>query len=374
MEWMKEVLRELEYSNLYRRRVLREGLKDFCSNDYLGLRDHPRVVEAAKRALERYGLGSGASQLVSGYTEIHARLEEELAKFKGTPACVLFGSGYMANVGTIPLLVGEEDLILSDELNHASLIDGCRLSKAERRVFRHRDYENLEDILKRERDRYRRVLIVTDTLFSMDGDLADIRALYEISERFECMLYLDDAHGTGTVGKGKGGLEEFGLTWRENVILMGTLSKALGSYGAFVCGSRELVEFLVNGARSLIFTTSLPPSVCAGALESLRILEENPKMVERLVEVEERLVTMLRELPYEVKHWGTPIIPLLVGEEVKALELSKKLLERGVFVQAIRYPTVQKGMARLRFTASLRYSEEDLELLSEALKRSLTRA
>lgn len=372
MEWMKEVLRELEYSNLYRRRVLREGLKDFCSNDYLGLRDHPRVVEAAKRALERYGLGSGASQLVSGYTEIHARLEEELAKFKGTPACVLFGSGYMANVGTIPLLAGEGDLLLSDELNHASLIDGCRLSKAERRVFRHRDYENLEDILKRERARYRRVLIVTDTLFSMDGDLADIRALYEISERFECMLYLDDAHGTGTVGKGKGGLEEFGLTWRENVILMGTLSKALGSYGAFVCGSRELVEFLVNGARSLIFTTSLPPSVCAGALESLRILEENPKMVERLVEVEERLVTILRELPYEVKHWGTPIIPLLVGEEVKALELSKKLLEMGVLVQAIRYPTVQKGMARLRFTASLRYSEEDLELLSEALKRSVS--
>ena len=372
MDWIREILYDLEDKNLYRRRILREGLKDFCSNDYLGLRDHPRVVEASKRALEEYGLGSGASQLVSGYTRVHAELEEELAQFKGTPACVLFGSGYMANVGTIPVLVGEGDLILSDELNHASLIDGCRLSRADKKVFKHRDYEQLEEILKKERHRYGKVLIVTDSVFSMDGDLADLKALYDLSERFDCMLYIDDAHGTGTIGGGRGGLEEFNLRWRENVVLMGTLSKALGSYGAFVCGSEEVVELLVNRARSLIFTTSLPPAVCAGALESVRIIDENPHMIERLREAERRLLDVLSELPYDVIYGGTPIIPVLVGDEGEALSISKKLLEEGIFVQAIRYPTVPKGKARLRFTASLRYSEGDLELLSEAL-RSLTK-
>ncbi len=368
MEWIRAELKKIEGEKLYRKRVPVEGLKDFCSNDYLGLKDHPRVVESAKKTLKDYGLGSGASQLVSGYTKVHAQLEEELAGFKGTPACVLFGSGYLANVGAIPVLAGEGDLILSDELNHASLIDGCRFSKAERKVFKHRDYENLEETLKKERHSYRRALIVTDSVFSMDGDLADLKALYELSDRYECMLYIDDAHGTGTVGEGKGGLEEFGLGWRENVVVMGTLSKALGSYGAFVCGSEELVELLVNRARSLIFTTSLPPAVCAGALESVRIIEENTELIERLREMEKKLFNVLSELPYEVVYSGTPIIPVIVGDEGEAINISKKLFEKGIFVQAIRYPTVPKGRARLRFTASLRYSEEDLEFLSEALK------
>lgn len=368
MDWIRDLLYDLEDKNLYRRRVIREGLKDFCSNDYLGLRDHPRVVEAVREALERYGLGSGASQLVSGYTELHAQLEERLARFKGTPACVLFGSGYLANVGTIPVLTGEGDLILSDELNHASLIDGCRLSKAERRIFRHKDYQQLEEMLKRERHRFRKVLIVTDSLFSMEGDLADLGALYEISERFGCMLYIDDAHGTGTLGEGRGGLREFGLEWRENVVVMGTLSKALGSYGAFVCGSRELAELLVNRSRSLIFTTSLPPPLCAGALESLKILEENPDMVEELRSLAERVYRELSFLPLEVRFHGTPIIPLIVGEEERAVDISRRLMERGIFLQAIRYPTVPRGEARLRLTVSLRYKDEDLEELLESLK------
>ena len=367
MDWVSEILYDLENKNLYRKRILREGLKDFCSNDYLGLRDHPRVIEATKRALEEYGLGSGASQLVSGYTEVHAQLEEELAKFKGTPSCVLFGSGYMANVGTIPVLAGEGDLILSDELNHASLIDGCRLSKAERKVFRHRDYDSVKKILSRDRHRYRKALVITDSVFSMDGDTADLKALYELSERFDCMLYIDDAHGTGTIGRGKGGLEEFGLEWREKVIIMGTLSKALGSYGAFVCGSEDLVELLVNRARSLIFTTSLPPLVCAGALEAVRILEESPEIVKKLREAERKLLDVLAELPFDVNYNGTPIIPVLVKDEGEAVRISKSLMREGVFVQAIRYPTVPKGKARLRFTASLRYSEEDLGYLRDAL-------
>lgn len=368
MDWVREILYDLENKNLYRKRILREELKDFCSNDYLGLRDHPRVIEATKKALEEYGLGSGASQLVSGYTEVHAQLEKELAKFKGTPSCVLFGSGYMANVGTIPVLAEEGDLILSDELNHASLIDGCRLSKAERKVFRHRDYTQLEEILKRERHRYEKALIVTDGVFSMDGDMADLRALYDISERFDCILYVDDAHGTGAVGGGKGSLEEFGLEWRENVVIMGTLSKALGSYGAFVCGSKNLTELLVNRSRSLIFTTSLPPPVCAGALESLRIIEEDPRMVERLREQSVLIYRRLKGLPFEVMFHHTPIIPIVIGDEGRTLDMSKKLLERRIFLQAVRYPTVPKGKARLRLTVSLRYKENELEELFETLE------
>ncbi|NPA42355.1 MAG: 8-amino-7-oxononanoate synthase [Aquificae bacterium] len=371
MNWLEEELKRLKGENLYRKRILREGLKDFCSNDYLGLKDHPRVVERSLKVLKEEGLGSGASQLVSGYTKHHRELEETLARFKGTPSCVLFGSGYMANVGTIPLLAGEGDLILSDELNHASLIDGCRLSKASRVVFRHRDYEQVENFLKRERHRFGRVLLVSDGVFSMDGDMADLKALSDLADRFDCILYIDDAHGTGTVGRGKGTLEELGLEWKENIVLMGTLSKALGSYGAFVCGSEELTEYLVNKARSLIFTTSLPPAVCAGAVESVRIIEENPEMVSKLRKLSERIYLQLKELPVEVKFSGTPIIPLIVGEERKAVEIAGRLREEGILLQAIRYPTVPRGTARLRMTVSLRYEEEDIELLLEKLSSLL---
>jgi len=371
LNWLEEELKRLKGENLYRKRILREGLKDFCSNDYLGLKDHPRVVERSLKVLKEEGLGSGASQLVSGYTKHHRELEETLARFKGTPSCVLFGSGYMANVGTIPLLAGEGDLILSDELNHASLIDGCRLSKASRVVFRHRDYEQVENFLKRERHRFGRVLLVSDGVFSMDGDMADLKALSDLADRFDCILYIDDAHGTGTVGRGKGTLEELGLEWKENIVLMGTLSKALGSYGAFVCGSEELTEYLVNKARSLIFTTSLPPAVCAGAVESVRIIEENPEMVSKLRKLSERIYLQLKELPVEVKFSGTPIIPLIVGEERKAVEIAGRLREEGILLQAIRYPTVPRGTARLRMTVSLRYEEEDIELLLEKLSSLL---
>ena len=202
----------------------------------------------------------------------------------------------------------------------------------------------------------------------MDGDMADLRALYDISERFDCILYVDDAHGTGTVGKGKGSLDELGLGWRENVVIMGTLSKALGSYGAFVCGSEALIELLVNRSRSLIFTTSLPPPVCAGALESLKIIEEDPRMVERLRELTEIVYSRLKGLPFEIMFHHTPIIPIVIGDEGRTLDMSKKLLERRIFLQAIRYPTVPKGKARLRLTVSLRYKENDLEKLFEALE------
>lgn len=369
MEWLKEELDRIKKASLYRSRSLREGILDFCSNDYLGLRDHPEVIEVSLRVLKDGGLGSGASQLVSGYTKYHKALEEKLAEFKGTECCVVFGSGYLANLGAISSLVREEDAIFSDELNHASIIDACRLSKASVFVFRHRDYHHLEELLQTHRRSFRRCLIVSDTVFSMDGDVADISTLKRMAKEYECMLYLDEAHATGTIGKsGKGGLEEFSESWEEFMILMGTLSKALGSYGAFVCGSKALCEYLVNKARSLIFSTSLPACLCAGAEKSLEVIEREPWRVKKLKTLSERMFENLKSFGFDISFHQTPIIPIMVYDEKKALSIRDALLERGVFIQAIRYPTVALGKARLRLTASLRYSEEDLELLFSLIK------
>ena len=372
MEWLRAEIERIKEENLYRRRRLREGLLDFCSNDYLGLRDNPSVIEASVEALREYGLGSGASQLVSGYTHHHRELEERLAGFKGTPSCLVFGSGYLANLGVIPALAGEGDLLLSDSLNHASIIDGCRLSKAEVSVYPHRDYRYLRRLLEGRRKNYRRVLIITDAVFSMEGDVADVEELYELCERYDCLLYLDEAHSTGTLGEGRGILRETGLPWREFVVLMGTLSKALGSYGAFVCGSRELIDFLINRARSAIFSTSLPPSVCAGAKRALELVEENPQMVEELRNMSRRLHSELVALGLDVPFHDTPIIPIIVGDEQRALEVSRRLLQEGILLQAIRYPTVPKGEARLRLTVSLRYTEGDIERLLKSLAQALS--
>jgi len=369
MSWPYEELRAIKEAKLYRKRREREGLLDFCSNDYFCLSRHPEVIESAKKALEEEGLGSGASQLVSGYTRYHKALEEKLASFKGTPACLLFGSGYLANAGAIPALAGEGDLVASDRLNHASIVDGVRLSKAERFVFPHKDYEVLEEFLKKHRHRYGKVLLITDTLFSMEGDLADLPRLYELAERYDCLLYLDEAHATGTIGRG--GLSYFNLPYEEFVIVMGTLSKALGSYGAFICASEEIIELLVNKARSAIFSTSLPPSLCAGALKALEIFEKDSSLPLKLREKERELTSLLEETGLPYAYHGTPIIPILVGEEEKALKLSGELLKEGVFVQAIRYPTVPKGEARLRLTARLCYGKEELARLERALRRAV---
>ncbi len=369
MEWIEEELRKIQEQKLFRRRTLREGLIDLCSNDYLGLREHPEVKEEAIKVIKNYGVGSGASALVSGYTVHHRSLEEKLADFKGVPACVLFGSGYMANLGTIPTLVSEGDMILSDQLNHASIIDACRLSKAKIFVFPHLNYQRAEEILKEHRRAHRRCLLVSDSVFSMDGDIAHLPTLIRLSEEYDCMLMLDEAHATGTLGeKGRGLLYAFGIPWQENIILMGTLSKALGSYGAFVCGSQKLINYLINRARSLIFSTSLPPSLCASAKKALEILEREEWMVDTLKGLAEDIHKRLSERGFFVKFYSTPILPIMLYSEEKALELSKFLLERGVFLQAIRYPTVPKGEARLRLTASLRYKMEELEYFYSLLK------
>ncbi|NAZ06820.1 MAG: 8-amino-7-oxononanoate synthase [Thermocrinis sp.] len=369
MDWIEEELRKIQQQKLLRKRTLREGLIDLCSNDYLGLREHPEVKEEAIKVIKDYGVGSGASALVSGYTTHHKSLEDKLADFKGVPACVLFGSGYLANLGTIPALVSEGDMILSDQLNHASIIDACKLSRAKVFVFPHLDYERAEEVLKENRRAYRRCLLVSDSVFSMDGDIAHLPTLLKLSQEYDCMLMLDEAHATGTLGeKGKGILYAFGIHWQESIILMGTLSKALGSYGAFVCGSQRLVDYLVNRARSLIFSTSLPPSLCASAKKALEILEREGWMVPTLKSLAEEIYKRLSEMGFFVKFHSTPILPIMLYSEEKALELSKYLLERGVFLQAIRYPTVPMGEARLRLTASLKYKKEDLEYFYTLLK------
>lgn len=368
MDWIEEELRRLKGENLYRERRLREGFLDVCSNDYLGLRDHPEVIEAVVRVVRDAGVGSGASQLVSGYTRYHRELEDALAEFKGTPSCVLFGSGYLANVGLLQALAGEGDLILSDRLNHASIIDGCRLSKADVMIFEHGDYQHLEALLRSNRKNYRRVLIVTDSVFSMDGDMANVQLLMDLCEKYECILVLDEAHATGTVGdKGRGSLEHFHLKWKEYVVMMGTLSKALGSYGAFVCASKRVCDLLVNRARSLIFSTAIPPALCAGAVTALQIIQRETWRLKRLRELSETLYKSLRGMGFEVMYHGTPILPIMVYSEERALRMSARLLEKGVLLQAIRYPTVPKGLARLRLTASVRYSEDDIKTLLRAL-------
>jgi len=369
MDWIEEELKKIQQQKLLRRRTLREGLIDLCSNDYLGLREHPEVKEEAIRVTKDYGVGSGASALVSGYTTHHKSLEDKLADFKGVPACALFGSGYLANLGTIPALVSEGDMILSDQLNHASIIDACKLSRAKVFVFPHLDYERAEEVLKENRRAYRRCLLVSDSVFSMDGDIAHLPTLLKLSQEYDCMLMLDEAHATGTLGeKGKGILYAFGIPWQESIILMGTLSKALGSYGAFVCGSQRLVDYLINRARSLIFSTSLPPSLCASAKKALEILEREGWMVPTLKSLAEDIYKRLSEMGFFVKFHSTPILPIMLYSEERALELSKYLLEKGVFLQAIRYPTVPMGEARLRLTASLKYKKEDLEYFYTLLK------
>lgn len=369
MDWLRKELDFLKEQYLYRTRFLREGLKDFCSNDYLGLKKHPEVLEASIRALREYGLGSGASALVSGYTFYHKELEEKLADFKRVECCVLFGSGYLANLGTIQSLVGDGDAAFSDQLNHASIVDACRLSKAKVFVYKHRDYQNLEELLRKNRENYKKCLVVSDTVFSMDGDVADISKLKKLCKEYDCMLYLDEAHATGVLGKyGRGGLEAFEESWEDFLVVMGTLSKAIGSYGAFVCGSKVLCEYLINRARSLIFSTSLPPAVCAGAIKALEIIQAENWRLEKLKTTSERLYEGLKAVNLQVLYNRTPIIPIMVYDESKAISIRDYLLQKGILLQAIRYPTVPKGQARLRLTASLNYSEEDIQLLLEALK------
>jgi glycine C-acetyltransferase/8-amino-7-oxononanoate synthase len=331
-----------------------------CSNNYLGLADHPRVREAAADAAMRWGVGAGASRLVSGTMTVHRRLEERLAEFHRSEACVLFGSGYLANAGVIGALAGRGDAVFSDELNHASVIDGCRLSRAEVLVYRHRDVEHLEWMLARHPRGGR--LIVTDAVFSMDGDVAPLAELAELTRAYAARLVVDEAHALGTLGPGgRGAVAEAGLEADVDV-LVGTLGKALGSYGAYVCARTETVRYLINTARPLIFSTAPPPPAVAGALAALELLEQRPHRVQRLRANARVLRRALAGEGFPVAESELPIVPLIVGGEQDAMRLCQEALERGVFAQGIRPPTVASASSRLRLTAMASHTPTELEL------------
>ncbi len=337
-----------------------------CSNNYLGLADHPRVREAAADAAMRWGVGAGASRLVSGTMTIHRRLEQRLAAFERSEACVLFGSGYLANAGAIGALAGRGDTVFSDELNHASIIDGCRCSRAEVVVYRHRDVDHL-DWLMRRHGGSGRWTIVTDSVFSMDGDIAPLPEIVELAQRYGASTIVDEAHATGARGPGgRGAVAEAGLEGEIDVVV-GTLGKALGSYGAYVCAKSETIEYLVNTARPLIFSTAPSPPAVAGALAALELLEEKPHRVQRLRSNARVLRRALAAEGLQAEDGEMQIVPVIVGEATAANDLCEAVLGRGVFAQAIRPPTVAPGTSRLRLAAMATHTAQELRDAARAI-------
>ncbi len=338
---------------------------NFASNDYLGLANHPEVIRAAGAALEDYGFGSGASRLLAGGTVLHDRLERHIAGFKQAEAARLFNCGYAANTGVIPSLSSEGDIIYSDELNHASIIDGCSLSRAQTVIYRHGDVAHLEQLMK-QRCRGRRI-VVSDTVFSMDGDIAPLPDLHYLCRRKGALLYLDDAHGTGVLGKGKGALAHFKIRPEPWMVQMGTFSKACGSFGAFVAGSRDLIDWISNTARSLLFSTALPAAEAAASLAALRIIRNTPCLVTRLWRSRNRIVGDLESLGYETMGSETPIIPVRAASVRDAVRLSRFLFAGGVYAPAIRPPTVRE--ARVRITVSAAHEDRHVEKLLVRMRK-----
>ncbi|RJX35251.1 MAG: 8-amino-7-oxononanoate synthase [Desulfarculus sp.] len=338
-----------------------------ASNDYLGLSSHPRLAEAALEATLTCGTGAGASRLISGTLELHLRLEEAIARFKEAEAALLFPTGYMANLGVLSSLAGPGDLIVSDQLNHASLIDACRLSRAQVRVYPHGDVAAAEGLLAQGPDDGLR-LLVSDGVFSMDGDLAPLPGLLAAARRQGALLVIDDAHGTGVWGaRGRGSLEHCGLKPTPETVMIGTFSKALGGLGGFAAGAREVIQSLVNGARSFIFTTAPPPAQVAVALAALGLVDDEPQRRDKLHCLAALLRGLLIEQGLTLLSESGPIVPVLVGPADRALALAQALWQQGVFAPAIRPPTVPQGSSRLRLAVSAAHEEEDMHLAARAL-------
>lgn len=340
-----------------------------ASNDYLGLAAHARLKQAAIAAIEQYGVGAGASRLISGTLAPHSELETSLARFKQTESALLFGSGYLANLGLIPALIGSGGLILADRLSHASLIDGCRLSGATMRVFHHRDLDHLATLLAR-RPPHRDTLIVTEGIFSMDGDLSPLTDLIDLAEKHGARVLVDDAHGTGIMGlQGRGSLEHCGVEARLP-FHMGTLSKALGSSGAYVVGPNNLIRYLVNTARSFIYTTAPPPATAAAAAVAIELLQAQPECRARLWENRQYIYEGLKALGFRMTDTVSPILPVLIGSPEKAMAMARRLLELGVYAPAIRPPTVPNNTSRIRMTVTARHTVAQLDEALAAFARA----
>lgn len=381
MTELDQRLAELERSGLDRRLRLIDGpqgahvLLDgapvllLCSNNYLGLAEDRRVREAAALAALRWGAGAGASRLVSGTMTVHRRLEERLAAFEQTEACVLFGSGYLANQGVLGALAGPGDVVYSDRLNHASIVDGCRLSRARTFVYDHGDCDHLSWALRHGRPEGAGAVIVTDSIFSMDGDAAPLTELAELAERHDARLVVDEAHATGARGPGgRGAVAGAGLEGVVDVVI-GTLGKALGSYGAYACADRSTVRYLINRARTLIFSTAPPPPAAAGALAALEILESEPDLPRRLLANAVVLRTALTREGWTKLPEDTHILPLIVGDAADAVRLCERGLGEGIFAQAIRPPTVPEGTSRLRLTVMATHTASELQAAARTLSQ-----
>ncbi|WP_122639997.1 8-amino-7-oxononanoate synthase [Romboutsia sp. Marseille-P6047] len=376
---MNSINKKLEYikaNNLYRKiKYLSEsqdkyttvdGMKVLLmsSNNYLGLSNNEDVKQSAIEAIQKYGLGSGGSRLTTGSYDLHRKLERKIAEFKNYEDALIFNTGYMANLGVISAICDENYYIFSDELNHASIVDGCRLSKGETIVYKHNNVKDLENKIKALNPSNR--IIVSDSVFSMDGDICNFDKIYEISKRYNLLTILDDAHATGVIGKtGRGSSEYFKY---KPDITIGTLSKAIGSEGGFVCASESIIDFLRNKARSFIFSTALSPIVISGAIKSLEIIDENIQLVEKLSNNISYACKRLNEIGFDIDS-HSPIIPILIGDEEKAVKLSELLLENGIFIPAIRNPTVKKGCTILRLTLMSTHNYEDIDYVIDIINK-----
>ncbi|HEY6292275.1 MAG TPA: glycine C-acetyltransferase [Terriglobia bacterium] len=360
-------LRILETKQLPVSRFDGREVINLSSNNYLGLTTHPKLEQRAIEAIEKYGVGSGAVRTIAGTMTLHMALEEKIARFKHVEASVVFQSGFAANAGTVAAILGKEDVIISDALNHASIIDGCRLSRAEIRVFPHKDLEACEQILKDLESRKGRKLLITDGVFSMDGDIAPLPQLVELAEKYGSIMMIDDAHASGVLGRnGRGTVDHFNLHGRVD-IQVGTLSKAIGALGGYVCSTTDVIDFLYHRARPFLFSTSHPPSVAATCIAALEVLEEQPQLVDRLWANTRFFKAGLQKLGFDTGQSETPITPVMVGEAALAHEFSRQLFQNGVFAMGIGYPTVAKGKARIRTIVTATHTEAELSRALEIM-------
>lgn len=342
-----------------------KNLVNFCSNDYLGLANHPSLIEAMKEGLDRYGVGSGASQLICGYTTAHERLEESLCEFTDRESAILFSSGYLANLAIVNTFLDRHDTVIGDKLNHASMIDAARLSRANFRRYPHTDISSLSSLLRISTGKK---MVMTDGVFSMDGDIAPLPELVQACVEMGAWLVVDDAHGFGVLGENGGGIvEQYGLNTKEIPILMATFGKALGTSGAFIAGNKEVMDMFVQSARTLIYSTAPPPAISYATIRALKIVREESWRREHLRKLIGRFINGARQLSLPVMNSSTAIQPLLIGSAGKAVNISKKLFEKGFYVTAIRPPTVPRGTSRLRITLTAAHSEEQVDQLLDAL-------
>ncbi|MFZ2095910.1 MAG: glycine C-acetyltransferase [Anaerolineales bacterium] len=373
LQWIQDELQKLKDDGLYNRiRTLSspqgawlvvdgKRVLNFCSNNYLGLANHPRIVQAAQEAVKKFGVGPAAVRSIAGTMDLHLELERRLAAFKGVGAAITFQSGFNANIGTIPALVGKEDAVFSDELNHASIIDGCRLSGAKIIRYAHCNPQDLERVLKEERTNYPRAMVITDGVFSMDGDMAPLDKIYEVVEKYEAILMVDDAHGEGVVGKGgRGIVDHFNLHGKVDIEI-GTLSKAFGVVGGVSAGNPVVVEWLRQRGRPFLFSSAMTVPDVAACLAALDILESSTELVDKLWENTNYFKAEMRRLGFDTGTSTTPITPIMLGEAPLAQQFSRELFEAGLFAMSIGFPTVPRGKARIRVMISASHSKQDLD-------------